>query len=454
MTKIREWMHGKGRTVVIVIVCLIALWIIVDYYLDKRDKPQSKTGSPAILTQPEEDTESRRDEETDSEGETITEESTGSEGEPEDEELSTEEDTGADTTTTEEDLEDGSDITTTEEDAGVGAEASGSASGDTVTLGFAGDINLDENWTVMKHMRRRGEGISGCIDPELIRRMRQEDYMILNNEFAISDRGTPMEGKAYTFRAPAANVSILSRLGVDVVSLANNHVYDYGKNAFLDTLSGLKEGGIKYTGGGKNSREAKRPVYLKCKGRTIAVIAATRAEKYIMTPEAGKTSPGVFRTYDDTEYVRAIRKAKKRADYVIAFVHWGTEYSTKLEAAQKEQARDYIDAGADAVVGAHTHCLQGVGYYKGKPVFYSLGNFWFNEKTLYTTLLQLNILPDGKIEAQMLPCLQANRETRILKGKRRVKKFINYVNNISTNARLDAEGYVKPAGGNSGRAGD
>jgi poly-gamma-glutamate synthesis protein (capsule biosynthesis protein) len=310
---------------------------------------------------------------------------------------------------------------------------------ESITLGFAGDINLDESWMVMKHMRKKGKGISGCIDPALIQKMRGYDAMILNNEFAFSNRGTPMSGKAYTFCAPTKNVNILKQLGVDVVSLANNHVYDYGKSAFLDTLTTLKKSGIQYTGGGKNKKEAIKPAYIQCKGRKIAIIAATRAEKYILTPAAGKSSPGVFRTYDDTEYVKAIRKASRKADYVIAFVHWGTEYSTTLETAQKQQAKDYINAGADMVVGAHTHCLQGAGYYKGKPIFYSLGNFWFNEKTLYTTLLQVQITSDGRLSAKMLPCLQSGKETKLLTSKKKVRKFIKYVNNVSTNARLNAK---------------
>lgn len=391
MDKLRNWMHGKGRPIVIAIMCLLALWMIVDYYMDTHKKKTQEKKSSAVISM------------LDVEG----------------------------------------DIVTTQEDVGSSSEAGRTSDDEIVTLGFAGDINLDERWAIMQHMRRKGKGISGCIDSKLIRRMRQDDYMILNNEFTFSSRGKAMKGKAYTFRAPRKNVRILKQLGVDAVSLANNHTYDYGRSAFFDTMSVLKGAGIKYTGAGKNIKEAKKPVYLHCKGKTIAVIAATRAEKYVMTPGAGKKSPGVFRTYNDRAYVRAIRKAKKKADCVIAFVHWGTEYSTVLEAAQKQQARDYIDAGADAVVGAHTHCLQGVGFYKGRPICYSLGNYWFNSKRLYTTLLQLKVKRDGKVEARMLPCLQSGCETKLLTGKKEVKKFVRYVNRISTNARLGAKGLVK-----------
>lgn len=458
MGKLRDWMHGRGRGVVIAVVILLALWIIVDFYRTNHPKPEQK--EPAEISEPyegsdsspaedlQEDSDSAEDpEETQdkkeddskkpgdsSDGQTVTEEKAGRAS---DEDTSKED---PELDTTEEDTKD-SGLTTTEEDAGTPGEASRTDTGD-ITLGFAGDINLDETWTVMKHMRRKGKGIQGCIDPRLIRKMRSYDYMVLNNEFSISNRGKAMKGKAYTFRAPRRNVKLLQQLGVDAVSLANNHVYDYGKQAFLDTLSTLENNGIKYTGGGKDSKEAKKPVYFESKGKTIAVIAATRAEKYILTPAAGKHSPGVFRTYDDTQYVRAIRRARKKADVVIAFVHWGTEYSTKLETAQTSQAKDYINAGADVVVGAHTHCLQGVGYYKGKPIFYSLGNYWFNEKTLYTTLLELTIRENGTIEARMLPCLQSGRETHLLTAKSKVRKFVNYVNGISENAKIGAKGVV------------
>lgn len=456
MGKIRDWMHGKGRGVVIAVVILLALWIIVDFCRTNHPKPEQK--EPAKISEPyegsssssegdvqtqgdaEEDTQDEKQEDSQksgdsSDGQTVTEETAGKAS---DEDTSKED---PELDTTEEDTKD-SGLTTTEEDTGTPGEASQTENGD-ITLGFAGDINLDETWTVMKHMRQKGKGIQGCIDPRLIRKMRSCDYMVLNNEFSISNRGKAMKGKAYTFRAPRRNVKLLRQLGVDAVSLANNHVYDYGERAFLDTLSALENNGIKYTGGGKDSKEAKKPVYFQSKGKTIAVIAATRAEKYILTPAAGKHSPGVFRTYDDTQYVRAIRKAKKKADVVIAFVHWGTEYSTKLESAQTSQAKDYINAGADVVVGAHTHCLQGVGYYKGKPIFYSLGNYWFNEKTLYTTLLQLTIRENGSIEARMLPCLQSGRETHLLTGKSKVRKFVNYVNEISVNAKIGAKGVVR-----------
>ena len=160
-----------------------------------------------------------------------------------------------------------------------------------IRLGFAGDICLDDTCAVMRHMKKRG-GISKVISPELIEKMNSYDSMIINNEFSISGRGKPMEGKAYTFRSSPSNVKYLKKLGVDVAGLANNHIYDYGKKAFLDTLDYLKKAGIKTMGAGKSIKEARKPLYLKIKGKTIALVAASR-EIHI---DAGgrKKQPGGF----------------------------------------------------------------------------------------------------------------------------------------------------------------
>ncbi len=425
MSKIREWMHGKGRNLVIAVVFVAALAIVLHYFFVERGGQWglrtfpvgNATATPEISMTPSPTPKDRsKDKSVLTPGDTKV--------------------TSPKPETTQKSSDKAS-ATGMFLDMEVGAQE------ETVTLGFAGDICLDNTSAVMKHEQKKGKGISGCIDPKLIEIMQSNDSMILNNEFAFSDRGTPMKGKAYTFRGATRNVSILQEMGVDAVSLANNHVFDYGETAFLDTLKTLKKASIKYTGGGRDASEAKKPVYIHCKGKTIAIIAATRAEKYILTPEAGSHTPGVLRTYDDRKYVKAIRKAAKKADTVITFVHWGTEYSTELEQEQKQQARDYIDAGADVVIGAHTHCLQGVGYYKGKPIFYSLGNFWFNEKTLYTTLLQLTIGEDGQISGQMLPCIQKDKETKLLTAPNKIRKFVRHINKISGNAKLDKNCIIK-----------
>ncbi len=260
-----------------------------------------------------------------------------------------------------------------------------------ITLAFAGDINFADNWCTMGYLHSQGDDLTNVIDPDYLAEMQSADLLWINNEFCYSDRGTPMAGKMYTFRSDPANVKYLTEMGVDLAGLANNHVFDYGEEAFLDTLQTLQNAGIPYVGAGINLEEASAPVFLDADGVTIAYVAASRAEKNIMTPEAGENSPGILRCYDMTRFLNSIKKAAEEADYVIALPHWGTEYSITLEQAQIDGARACIDAGADAVIGTHTHCLQGVTSYHERPIAYSLGNFWFNERTLDTMLFEIRL---------------------------------------------------------------
>ncbi len=260
-----------------------------------------------------------------------------------------------------------------------------------ITLAFAGDINFDDTWSVMAYYHKLGDDLEAVIDPRYLEAMRDADVMWINNEFTYSDRGSPLNGKAYTFRSKPENVRLLDEMGVDIVGLANNHVYDYGREAFCDTLDTLSAAGIPYVGAGHDISEAKAPVYMDVDGVCIAYVAASRAEKYKMTPQATETEPGILRCYDNTLFLESIREADEKADYVVALPHWGTEYSTVLEPAQTEGTKLYIEAGADAVIGAHTHCLQEIATVEGKPVVYSLGNFWFNEKTLDTMLYEIHL---------------------------------------------------------------
>ena len=306
-----------------------------------------------------------------------------------------------------------------------------------ITLAFAGDLSLADNYVVMDYYHNEaGEDLANCIDSAYIKRMNDADVMWINNEFCYSNQGSPIPGKAYTFCAAPENVSILKELGVDIVGLANNHVYDFGPEAFADTLATLRGAEIAYVGAGANIKEASAPVYVDVDGYKIAYVAATRAEKNIKTPEATETSGGVFRCYDNTDYIEKIKEAKANADYVIALPHWGAEHSTILEAAQTDGAKEYIDAGADAVIGAHTHCLQGMDFYNGKPIIYSLGNFWFDDYTLDTMLLELHLTGTTdhvQVTVEMVPGTQSERVTRMSSTVQERNRIYAYMESISSN---------------------
>ncbi|MGN1151581.1 MAG: CapA family protein, partial [Lachnospiraceae bacterium] len=249
---------------------------------------------------------------------------------------------------------------------------------DQITIAFAGDILFDAQYAVMSAMLQNGGDISTAIAPELIEEMQNADIMMLNNEFPYSGRGTPTEGKQFTFRAKPSYVSYLDDLGVDLVSLANNHAYDYGEAAFLDTLTTLEEAGITYVGAGRNLEEARRPVYYIIDNMKIAFVSATQIERLDNPDTKGATdsSAGVFRCWNGDNLIETVKEAKENSDFVIVYLHWGTENEVNIDWAQEKQAPEVAAAGADLIIGDHPHCLQQISVVQGVPVIYSLGNFW------------------------------------------------------------------------------
>ncbi len=313
------------------------------------------------------------------------------------------------------------------------------------TVCFAGDINLDENWCTTQFMSAQPNGIYDCISEELVGFMKGADIMCLNNEFSYSAQGNPLPGKAYTFRADPKRVEVLQQLGVDAVTLANNHVYDYGKEAMMDTFAVLEDAGIPYFGAGDTLQRAMEPLYLEVDGKTLALVAASRAEKNKMTPQATDVEPGILRCYDTELFLQVIQEAKEHADFCIAFVHWGTEYSYDLEQVQLDTGKEYLDAGADVVIGAHSHCLQGMEYYDGKPIIYSLGNYWFNEKTLDTMLLMLHFSgndSETQLTVQVIPAVQSGYRTTFASEWNEQRRIYDFLESISVNVEISDEGIV------------
>nr|WP_317407584.1 CapA family protein [Fournierella massiliensis] len=308
-------------------------------------------------------------------------------------------------------------------------------------LAFTGDVNFADDWYNMLHYAKTA-GIEDCFGESLLAEMRAADVLLCNNEFVFSDRGSPMPGKQFTFRAKTANVSMWQQLGADIVGLANNHCFDYGEDAFLDTLSTLQGANIPYVGAGKNLEEAMQPQFFLVGGMKIGYVACTRAEKYILTPEAGETSPGVLRCYDPELAVQAIQTASEQCDYLVVYVHWGTEGSTVLEQAQTDLATRFTEAGADLIVGAHPHILQGAGWRKDTPVLYSLGNFWFNMETLDSALLKVTVSEPGAAGAtvQLLPCIQTGGRVSLLEEDADRQRVLNSLNDVMENGCFDMNG--------------
>ena len=313
-----------------------------------------------------------------------------------------------------------------------------------IILGFAGDVNLDEDSYPVAKYDSEGKGILGVLSKDLVEEMNSADIMMLNNEFAYSTRGVEETDKSYTFRADPSRVGILNEMGVDIVSLANNHALDFGPDALLDTFSTLDSAKIAYVGAGENMARAKAPIYFNVGDKTIAFVAASRVV-FAMDWYATDTTPGMIGTYDPTLFLEAIRDAKDNADFVVAYVHWGVERNNFPENYQKVFARNYIDAGADAVIGCHPHVMQGLQFYKGKPIAYSLGNFWFNKSTKESGMLKIYLEPDNSLKVQLLPVMNKDTKTYILTGEKDRSNYFNFMEGISFDVKIDDMGFVTEA---------
>ncbi len=317
------------------------------------------------------------------------------------------------------------------------------ASKDMITIAFAGDIMFDDSYTIMNSYKNAGSDITQCMSSDLIDEMRNADIFMLNNECTFTTRGTPTPNKTYTFRGKPEHVKILQDIGADIVSLANNHAYDYGEISLLDSMDTLKGASIPYVGAGQNIKEAARPVYFIANDMKIAFLSATQIER-VENPDtrgAAENTAGVFRCKDPEALCVAIKEAKANSDFVIVYVHWGTENETTIDWAQKEQAPLYVEAGADLIVGDHPHCLQKIEYVGDVPVIYSLGNFWFNSKTIDTGMVKVTINKEGTQKYQFIPCLQSGCKTIMLDGSEKARVLQN-MRELSTDVTIDENGYV------------
>ena len=317
---------------------------------------------------------------------------------------------------------------------------------DTVTIGFAGDILFDDNYAVGDAFKRQGDSAKGVLGDKLLSVMNKVDIMLINNEFPYSLRGEPSPNKEFTFRARPETAKILNEMGVDMVSLANNHAFDYGEQALLDSFDALNGVGVAYGGAGRNIEEASHPIYyVTDNGMKIAFICATQIERLGNpdTKEATANSAGVFRCLDDSLLIEKIKEAKEKNAFVVTFIHWGTESTNELDFYQTDQAKEIADAGADLIIGSHPHVLQKIDYVNGVPVVYSLGNFIFNSKTLDTGMVIAKIRNDGSFKLQFVPGIQEGCTVHEAQGEER-SRIMRNICEMSPGIEMDEKGYISP----------
>ncbi len=244
---------------------------------------------------------------------------------------------------------------------------------DTLTVIFTGDILLDRG--VRKHIEWGGTGrlFSKGVDSVL----RSSDIVVGNLECPATEIVAPVY-KRFIFRAEPKWLQLLRQHGFTHLNLANNHSIDQGRRGLMDTWRNIVREGMVPIGAGKNMREASQPVCIAMKPRKIYVLASLRLplENYAYLPDR----PCVSQENIDTLLSRIVGLKKQEPDcYIIVSLHWGIEHTTSPTLQQKIDARRIIDAGADCMICHHTHTLQTIEIYKNHAIYYSIGNFIFDQ---------------------------------------------------------------------------
>ncbi|MBK7708062.1 MAG: CapA family protein [Acidobacteria bacterium] len=227
--------------------------------------------------------------------------------------------------------------------------------------------------------------------------LKASDFSFGNLESPISGDDTRV-GKGLVFNTRVRDVAGLSEYKFKIVNLANNHAWDQGMKGLVNTHKYLDERGIKYIGTGENLERAWKPEVVEANGIKFGFVGAS----YASINDGGVKRNDYVARIEETEFLeRSIKQAKAESDFVVVTMHAGIEYVRKPHQPQIDFARKAIDFGADIVIGAHPHWIQTTETYKGKMIFYSLGNFIFDQRkpdTREGLMLKISVRrgPDGQ----------------------------------------------------------
>lgn len=280
-------------------------------------------------------------------------------------------------------------------DAAVSASRSA-----TLTVAAVGDMIFD------RRVKSLVQSLGGTAPlSEVASHLASADIAVGNLESPLSSRGTEKTEKDVRFRGDPRGVEGLAASGFDFLSLANNHVLDWGPVALSDTVSLLEAKGIGHAGAGSNRAAAWTPAVVERGGASVAFLSFS----HILPPGfvATASSAGLAQGRNNMDaVVAAIKEAKAKNDYILVSFHWGVEYADDCNGDQVRDAHRAIDAGADMVLSHHPHVIQAVELYKGKLIAYSLGDFVFDHysrKTGEAFILDAELGPHGTGAIRVTP---------------------------------------------------
>lgn len=268
----------------------------------------------------------------------------------------------------------------------------------------------------------RGENAiknSMALSEEIVSILRNSDFSIVNLEAPVADeKMLKIQKVGPHLRTSSKTLEYLKNSGTDIVTLANNHFYDYGKDGVAKTIEACERNGINYVGGGRTQEEYRKILYVEKENRKVAILNYCEHE-FSVNKECGSNPMNPINVFYD------IRCAKQKADNVIVITHGGHERYNLPSPRMKQLYRFFIDCGANVVVNHHQHCYSGYEEYNNGFICYGLGNFFFdkNDKTFENLgwnigyMLELEIGEDNKIFTKLYPynqCLISKPQTWLM----------------------------------------
>ena len=268
------------------------------------------------------------------------------------------------------------------------------------------------------------------------------DHAMVNLESPVTNSNQPILKKGPCLKNNQSAFNIIDYCGFDIVTLANNHLRDFGGKGVTDTIDNCKQHGLTVVGAGCTVNEARQPILLKNDDITIGVINVCEHEFSIATKQSAGANP-----LDFPNLFEDIQELRKKVDKVMVIIHGGREHYQLPTPRMKREYHLIADFGADVIINHHQHCYSGYEFYKGKPIFYGLGNFFFDDpnkrddkKWNHGLILQLDVEKE-KVDFRLIPFEQCNKETIInVADYSTVIKQMEEINSIIANdERLEAE---------------
>lgn len=266
-----------------------------------------------------------------------------------------------------------------------------------VTLAFAGDVNFAGRTARLLSDPATAFGPIASV-------LKSAAFTAVNLETAVTSRGRP-QPKIYHFRTTPLAFTALRDAGVDLVTLANNHVLDFGQTGLADTLAAAKTARFPYVGIGVNATAAWAPYVTTVNGTKIAIVGVSQVAELASSWVATRTRPGEANAINQPRTLAAVRAARRLAKTVIVFMHWGTEGQACPDQNQLALAPKLAAAGASIIIGSHAHTLQGSGWLGRTFIAYGMGNFlwWERSYSTATGVLELTLHPQAPLTARFIP---------------------------------------------------